>query len=130
MKLKIPFIGQKSTGSFLGGIMEAYQRSSVVVNAVQFLAVIVMLFTTSAEPFLAKYLPWVTFPIYMMVAVVGIGCLMVVAYILAIPSAYSFFNNQVWKHNNPQKRKLERIDRRQQLILDKLGIKDEVDDEE
>lgn len=123
-KIRIPFVTKHFSGSYIGGILETYQRSAVIVNAIQFLSVLIILYTTSAQPFIIEYVPWFTFPLYLLSACIGVLLLMVLVKILVIPSAYTFFNRQAWDNNNPMRSKLEKMEENQKKIMEKLGIED------
>lgn len=105
--------------------MDTYQRSAGILMVGQYIALIIVLYTTSLQPFLAAYLPWMTFTIYMIIACVVIAVVMIMAYILVAPSHYAFWNEQIWKHDNPMRIELERIARNQKKIMKKLGIENE-----
>jgi len=120
--MRIPFISRQFKGSYIGGILETYQRSGIFISAVQFLVVIIILYTTSAQPFIERYIPWLSFTLYMLVVIVGIMILMTLVKLLVIPSAYTFLNQQMWKNNNPMRAKLEKLEKNQNAIMGKLGL--------
>lgn len=129
--MKIPLFGQRKTGRYVGGLLETYARAAGIISAVQLLGVLVILFTTSIAPFASHYgLTWLSFPLYIAVAIVGMVVLMCVVYVVAIPSVYDFANQQSWKHNNPIRRKLELMERNQKRIASKLGIELEEDSDD
>jgi uncharacterized membrane protein len=112
MKQKFKYIPKQFyTGQFIGAILDSYQRAASVINAIQFLVIIIMFYNTSALPFLQVHAPWVNFSIYMVFVVLMVVMIMVSTFMIAIPSSYGFFNNQVWEHNNPMRRKLEKIEK-------------------
>ena len=123
--MKIPFISKHYKGSYIGGILETYQRSGIFVSAVQFLVIIIIFYTTSAQPFIEKYIPWLSFALYMLFIVVGILVLMMMVKLLVIPSSYTFLNQQMWVNNNPMRRKLEVLEANQKKIMERLGIESE-----
>ncbi len=123
--MKIPFLSKHFSGSYIGGILETYQRSAVIVNALQFLSVLVILYTTSAQPFFIKYMPWLTFPLYLLVSFLGVILLMVFVKVWVIPSAYTFFNRQMWDNNSPMRNKLEQLEKNQKEIMKRLGIENQ-----
>jgi len=125
IKLKIPFISKHFKGSYIGGILETYQRSGIFVSAVQFLVIIIIFYTTSAQPFIEKYIPWLSFALYMLFIVVGILILMMLVKLLVIPSSYTFLNQQMWVNNNPMRSKLEVLEANQKKIMERLGIESE-----
>ena len=124
MKLNLSFIRQHYTGKYIGGFIDTYQRSVGILGSIQYVAIIIVLYTTSARPFFDTYLPWMTFTIYILITfVLAIG-IMAGAYIIGAPSSFAYWNHQIWKHENPQRTKLEKIERNQRLIMKKLGIED------
>lgn len=125
MKLKIPFIDKYYKGSYIGGLLETYNRAASIIGIVQFLSVMVVLYTTTARPIMDRYLPWFTFPMYIVTLLVGVILLMVVVQLVVMPSAYTFFNRQFWSWNNPMRTKLEEIEKNQKRIMEKLGIDDD-----
>lgn len=112
---------QHNTGKWIGGLIDAYSRVSFFVSAVNTLMIIAMFYGMTAGPWLVARIPWLTFPVFMSLAVVGIVVAMVIAYAVLLPSSMSFFNEQFYKHNNPMKRDLDRIKER-------LGITDDTED--
>lgn len=125
MKIKLPYISQYYTGRKLGGLLDTYQRSAGIINIIQFTAMIIILYTTSAREFFAIHFPWMTFTVYLVIAFVLVTIVMVVAYTIAAPSTYAFWNQQIWKHDNPLRRKLEHMELNQKKVMEKLGIDDE-----
>ena len=125
--MKIPFFTKHYSGSYIGGILETYQRAGIFISALQFLAVVVIFYTTSAQPAIELYTPWLSFTLYMGIVIVGILLLMVAVKLLVIPSSYTFLNKQMWTNNNPMRAKLEEIEARQKMIMEKLGLVDESD---
>ena len=130
--MKIPFITKHYSGSYIGGILDTYQRAGIFVQAVQFLAIIIIFYTTSAQSIITKYTPWLNFGLYLLIVVIGVLLLMILVRLLVIPSAYTFLNQQMWKNNNPMREKLELIEANQaaieasqEKIMRRLGIKDE-----
>lgn len=104
---------QYYTGRNIGAFLDTYQRSAGIISAIQFLAMFIILYTTSARPFLDIYFPWVTFWMYMTVAVVVAVVIMISVYVIAAPSSFAFHNQQLWKHNNPMRHKLEAMEKTQ-----------------
>ncbi len=124
MKLKLPFSWQYYTGRTIGGLLDTYQRCVAILSAIQYVAMIIVLYTTSARDFLAIHFPWMSFTVYMVIAFVIGAVVMAAAYVIASPSMYAFWNQQIWKHDNPQRILLEGIERNQKKIMEKLGIED------
>lgn len=122
MKLKLPYIQQHYTGHNIGGFLDTYQRTAGIMNIVQYVSMIIILYTTSAQPWFATHFPWITFPVYMTVTFATIVAIMVIAYIIIAPSHYAFWNQQIWKHDNPLRTNVERIEENQKRIMEKLGI--------
>lgn len=125
MKFKVLFSRQYYTGRAIGGLFDTYQRSVGILSAIQYIAMIIVLYTTSARDFLAIHFPWMSFTVYMIIAFIIGVVVMVGAYVIVSPSMYGFWNEQIWKHDNPMRIKLDGIERNQKRIMEKLGIEDE-----
>lgn len=124
MKFKLLFSRQYYTGRVIGGLLDTYQRSVGILSAIQYIALIIVLYTTSARDFFALHFPWISFTVYMIIAFALGAVVMVVAYVIAGPSMYGFWNQQIWKHDNPMRIKLEEMECKQKKIMEKLGIED------
>lgn len=118
---------QLNIGRGLGGVLDTYQRSVSILSIFQYVAMIIVLYTTSVQPWLLIHFPQISFTIYILSAVVGGAIVMAIAYVIGAPSQFSYWNSQVWKHNNPLRDKLERIEDNQKKIMDKLGIQEDKD---
>ena len=127
MKFRLPSIRQHYTGKNIGGLIDTYQRSVGIVGAIQYIAVVIILYTTSLRPFLSTHLPWMSFGVYIAVAFTIMLGIMVVSYIIGAPSSFAYWNHQIWKHDNPQRAKLERLEYNQKKIMEKLGINESED---
>lgn len=58
--------------------------------------------------------------------IVGIGLLvMLFEWRTGMPSTFAAWNKQWWEHDNPLREELERVMRRQEAIMKRLGITDE-----
>ena len=138
MKLRIPFITKFFGGSYMGAILDTYSKAAAVIGGIQFFMMTIILYTTSAAPYIQQYAPWLSFPLYLILAFAGTLVLMVISRWLITPSSYTFFNSQVWGCNNPMRDKLEEIEKKvdvlnqdraiieenQRKIMKKLGIED------
>lgn len=126
--MKLP---QYYKGRHFGALLDTYQRSAGMLSAVQYIAMLIVLYTTSIQPFVIQHLPWLTFNIYMIIVFVSIAIMMVSVYIVGTPSSFAFWSEQIWKHDNPMRHKLEamekrqlEIDRKLNIVLKHLGIED------
>ncbi len=122
--MKIPLIGKYFEGSYIGGFLDTYGRATVVISGIQFMIVVVILYTTSLQSAIAQYLPWMSFWLYILLAVLLVLGLLIFSRLMIIPSAYTFTNKQLWENNNPMRKKLEKIEMNQKRIMKKLGIED------
>jgi len=120
--VKIPILNKYYGGSYLGGILDTYGRASMIISGIQFMFVVVILYTTSASPYFELYAPWMTFTMYLLISIVSILVLLIITRLLIVPSAYTFYNKQVWTNNNPIRDKLEKLEENQKKIMEKLGI--------
>lgn len=112
---------QHNLGNWIGGIIDAFNRVAFFITAINTIMIIAMFYGMTAGPWLVERLPWLTFPVFMSLAVFGIIVAMVLAYMFLLPSSMSFFNKHFYKHKNPMKRDLD-------LIKKKLGITDDTED--
>ena len=122
--MNIPFISKYFSGSYIGGFLDTYGRAATVISGIQFVAVLIIFYTTSAKIYILQYAPWFTFTHYLVLVFIGMVFLMLFARILVIPSAYTFYNQQIWDNNNPMREKIEQIEKNQKRIMEKLGIED------
>ncbi len=122
--MKIPLIGKYFEGSYIGGFLDTYGRATVVISGIQFMIVVIILYTTSVQPAMALYAPWMSFWLYILIAVLIVLGLLVFSRLMIIPSAYTFTNKQLWENNSPIRAKLEEIEKNQQRIMEKLGVED------
>ena len=120
--MKIPFLSKYYSGSYVGGLLDTYSRASIVISGVQFFIVVIILYTTSIQPNLIRFAPWMTFAHYIIITLLLMLGLMVFARLMITPSAYTYTNRQVWDNNNPMRAKLEKMERNQKKIMEKLGI--------
>ncbi len=111
MESKLRF-RQRYTGHGIGGLLDTYQRTAGILMIAQYIALIIILYTTSLRPFFDAYLPWMTFGVYIIIAFVVVIVVMIMAYIIVAPSHYAFWNQQIWKHDNPMRTKLEDIEKK------------------
>ena len=123
--MKIPFMDKYYKGSYIGGILDTYGRAATVISGIQFVVVLIIFYTTSFQSYIVQYAPWFTFTHYLILVFLGMTLLMAISRIFVTPSAYTFYNQQIWVCNNPLRNKLEEIEKNQKIIMEKLGIEDE-----
>jgi len=107
----IPIPSQKRVGSFLGGVKELLSRVTFYVSILNFLMLAVTAYHTTIRyflplPFWVLPLPfWVFFATLAVIVVVA----MIFEYTIVLPSQIAFLNWQVYTHDNPVRKDLERI---------------------
>ena len=125
------FLKQRNTGKFWGFSMQIIQQEAVVIQGLILLS---SLITTSSILQIRGYeIPvWILIITVCIIIVVG-G---VAVYVLGMPSYFSAFNDQFYRHNNPMRIDIERLQsndeelkkqvalflKNQRIIMDKLGI--------
>jgi hypothetical protein len=87
------------------------------VNATTFYAVVF--------PYLHKFAPWLSFPIFLVFMVLGVLMMMFLFYVLVYAGWQAFQNSQVYKHDNPLKKDLEKSLKQQEKIMRHMGIEDD-----
>ena len=117
----IPIPSQKRVGRFLGGVKELLSRVTFYVSILNFLMLAVTAYHTTIRYFLP--LPfWVFFATLAVIVVVA----MIFEYTIVLPSQIAFLNWQVYTHDNPVRKDLERIMAKLEEIEKKL--EEEVED--
>lgn len=98
-------IQQKYTGQVIGGIMDSTSRAAIILNGIMLVSNLLILYSTT----IVKYTPWISFTIYATSLSVAILVILYVAWRYILPSAYGFYNHQVWNHDNPMVRAVEAV---------------------
>ena len=104
-------IHQKYTGQVIGGVIDSVSRAAIILNGIMLVSNLLILYSTTVS----KYTPWISFTVYSVCLSVVIIVILYVAWRYILPSAYGFYNHQVWNHDNPIRRAIE-------AIFDTIGI--------
>lgn len=72
-----------------------------------------------------RIMPWLTFPLFILLLSILGTVVLVVFYKFIYPNYYAFLNRQSYIHQNPIQKDLEKILRQQRMIMEHLGIKDD-----
>ena len=84
-----------------------------------------MFWYTTAGPAVRPYLPWISFWMFASLMLVLIATLMIVDYKFMYPSRQGFLNKQVYKHENPIVKDIQKLIKNQKKIMEKLEIEDD-----
>ena len=96
-------INQKYTGQVIGGVIDSISRAAIILNGIMLISNLLILYSTTVS----KYTPWISFQVYSICLSVAILITLYVAWRYILPSAYGFYNHQVWNHDNPIRRAIE-----------------------
>ena len=111
---------QRNIGRWWGYFMQIIQQEAIVIQAIM---MILQLITTATVLQIAGY----QIPIWLLTVIVAsmliVGGLGV--WIIGMPSYFSAFNDQFYKHDNPLRKDVEKIAEQQKKIMKHLGIEDE-----
>lgn len=93
-------IKQKYTGQVIGGIIDSTSRAAIILNGIMLISNLLILYSTTVT----KYTPWISFTVYAVFLSIIIILILYLAFRYVLPSAYGFFNHQVWNYDNPMVR--------------------------
>jgi magnesium-transporting ATPase (P-type) len=110
---------------WLGGFKDVLIMSFVWVSVINFAFVAAVTYSTTLRPSLPDSFAWFSPWVFMGVMAVVFIVIMYVEWRWVYPSFYAFRNKQEYSHQNLLKSQLDQIERRQKLIMEKLGIKEE-----
>ena len=72
-----------------------------------------------------RVVPWLTFPIFILLLVLFGMVVLFIFYKFIYPNYYAFLNRQSYIHQNPMQMDLAKILRQQKMIMEHLGIEDD-----
>lgn len=101
-------IKQKYTGQAIGAGIDSIAKAAVFLNGIMLVSNLLILYSTTVE----KYTPWINFTVYAVFLILVIILILFAAWRYMLPSAYGFYNHQVWKHDNPMREAIERIEKK------------------
>jgi hypothetical protein len=113
-------VKQYNIGKGWGYMMQIIQQEAVVIQGI---ILISSLITASSVLQIRGY----EIPLWVFLALAGTLIILggIGIFIMGMPSYFSAFNDQFWKHNNPMREKMELMESNQKKIMEKLGIKDD-----
>lgn len=105
---EVNMIKQKYTGQVIGGVIDSVSRAAIILNGIMLVSNLLILYSTTVE----KYTPWISFTVYATCLSVLIILILYAAWRYILPSAYGFYNHQVWTHDNPMRDAILRIEKK------------------
>lgn len=115
--MRLRFLKQKQTGNTWGYIVQTASQAAVIVTVVNFFMLAGTFFTVAVNPVLRGMGVAMPFWLFLVILVVPLGIAGVLMFKFAVPSFFSAFNDQFYKHNNLLRQDIEQIKK-------KLGIEE------
>jgi len=111
---------------WFGALKNVYGEAATYIQAVQFAIICIMAYTTTINPWLVDN--GIILPIWsaIILFVLFISGIILFAYVIGIPSHYTFLKRQFRDHGNFTHDDMELILQNQKRIMEKLGIDDGV----
>ena len=78
----------------LGEIVDALYTSLPVLSILNFFSITIVLYS-SIQPYLKDVVPWLTFPLYLLLIFIAVVVLMVLIYKFVLPSLWTFRAEQM-----------------------------------
>ena len=112
---------QKYIGKQWGTIVQVSAQGAIFITLINLLLLSVTAFNTTLSPWFK--LKGIDLPFWMFMAciIVFLGFLAILLYKFALPSFFSVFNDQFYRHGNLLKRDIELLQADNKKILKKLG---------
>ena len=103
---------QYNIGNWWGGFKNVASSATIYITALNLILLAVTAYGTTIAPWMWR--KGISMPFVVFLGIILLGILLVFAfeYKLSIPSIYSFWNEQWWRHDNPMRRKIEDMDKR------------------
>jgi len=117
IKIKNFILRQYSVGNWWGAFRNVSTNVMSYVIFLNFILVAPLGYSTAVAPWLEAHGVPMPLIVFMGIIMIGLLLIFVLEYKLSIPSQYSFWSDQWWRHNNPLKEKMEKIDKK----LDSVG---------
>ncbi len=111
---------QYNVGGFVGGIKDILTRVILYVSFINFLLLAVTAYHTTLESTLRTWMSWMTLPIFVGILTVLVLISMVIEYKIVLPSTIAYLNLQGYKHQNPIREQLDRVERTLADIQEKI----------
>lgn len=109
-KLWAKITRQHNPGYQIGGIKDLLIRVLFYVSGINFVLLAATAYHTTLREPIHQWMPWFTFPMFLGILVVLVSLSMVLEYKLVLPSTMAYLNLQQYKHQNPIKAQLDRIE--------------------
>lgn len=111
---------QHQLGQLPGATKNVMSNTLVYVGYINFLLIVAIAYNTTFRDLLERYIPWLTFPMFVGVTIVIVGMAMLLEYKLMMPSAWHFQQKQLWQHQSPIRAELKRIQQKLEEIERKI----------
>ena len=103
------FMKQRQVGNWWGGFKQLGTQIAIYITMLNLVLLAATAYTTTFSTWFRDNNLEIPFWLFMGVIVAGIIVMMFVEYKFSLPSFFSFWNDQFWKHNNPVKIELKAI---------------------
>ena len=100
--IKIP--EQKKVSPFWGGLKELLGRAMFYIGIINFILITITAYHTSIKDIMP-----IPFWIFFLLLFIGLLILMILEYVIILPSSIAFSNRQSYKHDNPVKDDINKI---------------------
>jgi len=118
---------QYSLGQGIGAFRDLLGRSLFYISVINFALISVTAFNTTVRDYVAQYVSWFSFPIFIFLLILVAFSAMVLEYKLVLPSNVNFANRQIYKHKNPIKDDLleikGKLDKLEKMIKDSQELR-------
>jgi len=121
-KLVNSIFQQYDIGSWWGAAKSTFSNAAIYMSIFNTAMIIPMAYITWISPWLQSFHISIPFWIFAVAVLVGGIAVMLFEYKVSTPSIYSFSNEQLWKHDNPMRNKLNNIEKR---MSSRFDIQDE-----
>jgi len=109
----------------IGGAKDLLGRTLFYVSIINFILITVTAYSTTLRDTLQMWFPWLNFPIFLGILVVGLLLAMILEYKIVLPSAWAFTNKQQYEHQSLIRKQLDGIEKTLSEIQKNQGeIKD------
>jgi hypothetical protein len=120
-KLLAVLIQQRKTGYWIGGAKDLLTRVFFYVTALNFILLAATAYNTTLREPLHEWFPWLTFPLFLAILAIVLAFSMVLEYKLVLPSTIAYLNQQGYKHQNPIREQLDRIENELRNLRNDIG---------
>lgn len=120
MRLKSFILKQYNIGAGVGAFNTLWGKSFMYVGIMTTVFSTITVWEVSIKAYLLQYIPWFSFPLFLMVIVIGMGLAMLLVYKFSIQSDIRFGMWQGWLKDNPVRTEFEKIEAKQSEIETKL----------